>query len=192
MELNVNHQSSDFNSEVVPHLNLLKGYALKITKDYDESEDLLQDTLFKAFKFFQSYKKGSNIKAWLLKIMKNAYINEYRFKARQPLKVSYDDVQNFYESINTQDINSRHYQEDALNNLLSDEVSKALSLLPHDFLTIILLCDVEGYTYKEISEFVDCPIGTVRSRLNRTRKILYSMLYNYAKENGSVSTNNEY
>jgi RNA polymerase sigma-70 factor, ECF subfamily len=175
---------SDFDREVMQHFNLLKAYALKMTNDIEESEDLLQETLLKAFKFFSSFKKGSNSKAWLFRIMINSFINDYRKKIKQPLKVDYDDEQNFYENIKSEDVKFRHFQQDAFNNILDDEVIKALSTLPDDFRTIVFLSDVEGYSYEEISNFVDCPIGTVRSRLHRTRKILYALLYKYAVQNG--------
>ncbi len=177
---------SDFNSEVIPHLSSLKNYALKMTNDLDDSEDLLQDTLLKAYRFFNNFEKGSNAKAWLFKIMQNSFINDYRKKIKQPFKVDYDDVQNFYENIKSEDVTTQHYMQDEFYNVLDDEIVNALATLPDDFRTIVFLSDIEGYSYKEISEFVDCPIGTVRSRLHRTRKILYALLYKYALENGYV------
>jgi RNA polymerase sigma-70 factor, ECF subfamily len=182
---------SDFNAEVIPHLNLLKNYALKMTKDPDNSEDLLQDTLISAFRSFHNYEKGSNAKGWLLKIMKNAFINSYRKRMRQPLQTDYEDVLNFYENINSEDVMPGHYKPDVLVNGLDDEVVKALSILTDEVRTIVFLSDIEGYTYQEISDFVDCPVGTVRSRLHRTRKMLYALLYEYAKKNSYISSNNK-
>lgn len=184
-------KNRDFNTEVIPHLNLLKNYALKMTKDPDNSEDLLQDTLMSAFRFFHNYEKGSNAKGWLLKIMKNAFINSYRKKMRQPSQTDYEDVLNFYENINAEDVISGHYKQDTFVNGLDDEVVNALSTLTDDVRTIVFLSDIEGYTYQEISDFVDCPIGTVRSRLHRTRKMLYALLYEYAKKNSYVSSDNK-
>lgn len=180
--------NKDFNAEVIPHIESLKRFALKRTNDVIESEDLLQDTLLKAFRFFGNFEKGTNSKAWLFKIMQNSFINSYRQKRKQPLKVNYDDVQSFYEKIKVEDIKIQHYQHDAFRNVLDDEIMNALSLLPDNFRTIVFLSDVEGYSYKEISDFVDCPIGTVRSRLHRTRKILYTLLHKYAQKNGYVRT----
>ncbi len=180
-------RNSDFNAEVIPHLSSLKNYALKLTNDLDDSEDLLQETLLKAFRFFDNYEKGSNAKAWLFKIMHNSFINEYRKKIKQPFKVDYDDVQNFYENIKSEEVTTQHYTQDEFYNVLDDEIVNALANLPDDFRTIVFLSDIEGYSYKEISEFVDCPIGTVRSRLHRTRKILYALLYKYALENSYVT-----
>jgi len=187
-KLNDKQKNFHFNSEVIPHMKSLRNYALMMTRDYDNSEDLLQDTLLNAFRFLHKYEEGSNIKAWLFKIMKNSFINKYRKKIKKPFEVDYGDVLNFYEIIKPKDLLTEHFQQDAFSNSLHDEVENAVSLLPDDFRTIIFLSDIEGYTYKEISEFVDCPLGTVRSRLHRGRKILYSQLYNYARANSYLRT----
>jgi len=185
-ELLMKQKYSRFESEIIPHLNSLKNYALKMTRDFDESEDLLQNTLLKAFRFFGSFQKGSNIKAWLFTIMTNSFINNYRKKNKQPFKIDYDDVQNFYEKIKQEDVKIKHYQNDAFSNILDDDITDALSKLPDEFRTIVFLSDIEGYSYQEIADFVDCPVGTVRSRLHRSRKILYNLLYKYAIQNGFV------
>jgi len=185
-ELLMKQKYSGFESEIVPHLNLLKNYALKMTRDFDESQDLLQITLLKAFRFFDSFDKGSNIKAWLFTIMTNSFINSYRKKLKQPFKIDYEDTQNFYETIKSEEVRSQHYQNDAFTDILDDDITNALSKLPDDFRTIIFLSDLEGYSYQEIANFVDCPVGTVRSRLHRARKILYNLLYKYALQNGFV------
>ncbi|MBA4407378.1 RNA polymerase subunit sigma [bacterium] len=185
-QLSLRQKHSDFDSEIIPHLISLKRYALKITNNSDEAKDLLQDTFLKAFRFFHHFKKGSNARAWLFKIMQNSYINEYRKRAKQPTLVDYDNVQNFYENIRAADVKSQHYRQDEFENVLDDEIVKALSVLPDGFRTVVFLSDIEGYSYQEISDFVDCPVGTIRSRLHRTRKILYSLLYKYAYENGYI------
>ena len=191
-ELLMKQKYSGFESEIVPHLNSLKNYALKMTHDFDESEDLLQNTLLKAFRFFGSFEKGSNIKAWLFTIMTNSFINNYRKKNKQPFKIEYDDVQNFYEKIKSEEVKIKHYQNDAFSNILDDDITNALSKLPDEFRTIIFLSDIEGYSYQEIANFVDCPVGTVRSRLHRARKILYSLLYKYALQNGFLRLKTNY
>lgn len=178
----------DFDSIVVPQIDALKNFALKMTNDLDEGDDLLQDTLLKAFRFFDKFEKGTNAKAWLFQIMKNSFINNYRKTNRQPHKVDYEDVQNFYENIKSEDVKTQHYESDAFSDVLDDEIANALSILPDDFRTIVFLSDIEGYTYEEIAEFMDCPIGTVRSRLHRARKMLYSLLFQYANENGFVKS----
>ena len=175
-----------FQQEALPHMDALYSFALKMTNDSDEAEDLVQETMLKAFKFFDKFEKGTNCKAWLFQIMKNTFINEYRKVSKRPGKVDYDDIQNFYETIKADEVKSQHFEGDAFSNILDDELQDALSSLPDDFRTIVVLADIEGYTYEEIADFIDCPIGTVRSRLHRARKILYARLHGYAEEHGLV------
>jgi len=177
----------EFDSIVISQSAALKSFALKMTNDEDEAEDLLQDTLLKAFRFFDKFEKGTNAKAWLFQIMKNTFINNYRKTSKEPYKVDYEDVQNFYETVKADEVKTQHFQGDAFSDILDDELTDALSKLPVDFRTIVFLSDIEGYSYEEIANFVDCPIGTVRSRLHRARKMLYSLLYNYAYDKGFVS-----
>ncbi|NMB82186.1 MAG: sigma-70 family RNA polymerase sigma factor [Ignavibacteria bacterium] len=178
---------SEFESEALPHLNALQSYALKLTNDPEEADDLVQDTMLKAFRFFDKFEKGTNCKAWLFQIMKNSFINNYRKSSKEPDKVDYEDVQNFYENIKSDDVKSSHFEDDAFNDILDDEIVSALSTLPDDFRTIVFLSDIEGYSYEEIADFLDCPIGTVRSRLHRARKMLYALLYTYASDKGFVN-----
>lgn len=176
----------DFEDEALPHLGALQSYALKLTNDPDEADDLLQDTMLKAFRFFDKFEKGTNCKAWLFQIMKNSFINSYRKNTKEPDKVDYEDIQNFYENIKADEVKSPHFEGDAFNDILDDEIVNALSTLPDDFRTIVFLSDIEGYTYEEIADFLDCPIGTVRSRLHRARKMLYALLFTYAQSNGII------
>jgi RNA polymerase sigma-70 factor, ECF subfamily len=185
-KLELEKKYRDFDTEIIPHINALNSFALKMTNDMDDAGDLVQDTLLKAFRFFDKFEKGTNAKAWLFQILKNSFINNYRKNSREPNRVDYDDVQNFYESIKADEVKTTHYENDAFSDVLDDEIAHALSLLPDDFRTIVFLSDIEGYTYEEISDFMDCPIGTVRSRLHRARKMLYSLLYQYAGKNGYV------
>jgi RNA polymerase sigma-70 factor (ECF subfamily) len=182
-----NH-NAEFEKEIIPHTSALFNYAMRITGDSDDADDLVQETLMKAFRFFDKFEKGTNSKAWLFRILKNSYINEYRRQVKEPNKVDYEDVQNFYENIKATDVKTQHYEEDAFNNLLDDNVSSAITKLPEDFRTVIILSDIEGYTYEEIADFVDCPVGTVRSRLHRARKMLYAQLYDYAENRGYVES----
>ena len=185
-KLELEKKYRDFDTEIIPHINALNSFALKMTNDMDDAGDLVQDTLLKAFRFFDKFEKGTNAKAWLFQILKNSFINNYRKNSREPNRVDYEDVQNFYESIKADEVKTTHYENDAFSDVLDDEIAHALSLLPDDFRTIVFLSDIESYTYEEISDFMDCPIGTVRSRLHRARKMLYSLLYQYAGENGYV------
>jgi len=176
----------DFEREAMPHMNALYNFALRMTGDPDDADDLVQETYLKAFRFFDKFEKGTNCKAWLFRILKNSYINDYRKSSKEPSKVDYEDIENFYENIKSSDVKSSHLTEDVYNNLLDDEVSAAISSLPEDFRTVIILSDIEGFTYEEIADFVDVPIGTVRSRLHRARKMLYVRLHKYAQERGFV------
>ncbi|MEW6507800.1 MAG: sigma-70 family RNA polymerase sigma factor [Bacteroidota bacterium] len=180
----------EFEREAIPHMDALYNFALKMTGDEDDADDLVQETYLKAFRFFDKFEKGTNCKAWLFRIMKNSFINDYRKQVKEPNKVDYEDVQNFYENIKSDEVETKHYEQDVFSNLLDDEISKAITDLPEDFRTAIILSDIEGFTYDEIADFVDIPVGTVRSRLHRARKMLYSQLYNYAKDKGFVDGQN--
>ncbi len=177
---------ADFEKEAIPHMNALYNFALRMTGDADDADDLVQETYLKAFRFFDKFEKGTNAKAWLFRILKNSYINEYRKVKKAPNRVDYDDIENFYENIKASEVKSSHLAEDVFGNLLDDQISEAISSLPEDFRTVIILSDIEGFTYEEIADFVDCPIGTVRSRLHRARKMLYVRLHKYAEAKGYV------
>ena len=179
-------RQKEFETEAFPHKDILFNFALRTTGDKDDAHDLLQETFMKAFRFWDKYEKGTNIRAWLFRIMKNSYINRYRKETREPGMVDYDDVENFYDSIRDDSTDSNDLQKRMYSNMLSDEVTDALQSLPEDFRTVVILCDIEGLMYDEISEFLNCPIGTVRSRLHRGRKMLEEKLYDYAKERGLV------
>lgn len=174
----------EFNKEAVPHMPLLRSFAYKLTGDEFEAEDLVQETYMRAFRFFHKFEKGTNCKAWLFRIMKNLFINNYRKNQKSPDKVDYDEIENFYETIKSERTDSSDLQEKVYSNLLDDEVAQALNSLQDDFKTVIILCDIEGLSYEEIADFVQCPVGTVRSRLHRGRKLLQQKLNEYAKKKG--------
>ncbi len=177
---------ADFEREAVPHMDSLYNYALKMTGDSDDASDLIQDTYLKAFRFFDKFEKGTNCKAWLFRIMKNTYINTYRKSTKEPDKVDYEEIENFYENIKASNTDSAHLEKDIYDNLLDDELSQAISSLPEDFRTVVILADIEGFTYEEIADFIDVPVGTVRSRLHRARKMLFTKLYDYAGQKGYI------
>ena len=174
----------NFELEAIPHMKLLYNYALRMTGDQLEADDLLQDTYLRAFRFFHKFEKGTNCKAWLFRIMKNCYINKYRKNKKEPAKVDYEDVQNFYDSIRSEVVDPNDLEFKVFSNLLDDDLMNALNSLQDDYKTVVILCDLEGLSYEEIAEFLDCPIGTVRSRLHRGRKILQKKLVEYAKSRG--------
>lgn len=181
----------EFEAEAMPHKSILYNFALRTTGNAEDAHDLLQETFMKAFRFWEKYEKGTNIRAWLFRIMKNTYINRYRKETREPAMVDYDDVENFYDSIRDEATNSTDLQQHLYRNMLSDEVTEALQALPEDFRTVVILCDIEGLTYEEISDFLNCPIGTVRSRLHRGRKMLAESLKEYAHEQGIIDEDEE-
>ena len=177
---------TEFEAEALPHMDVLYNFALRTTGNEDDARDLLQETYLKAYRFWDKYEKGTNIRAWLFRIMKNSYINRYRKETKEPDKVDYEDIENFYNTIRAESTDPNDLQKQLYGNLLGDEVTKALQSLPDDFRTVVILCDIEGLTYEEIAEFVECPIGTVRSRLHRGRKLLQAKLFEYAKQQGMI------
>ncbi|MEK7250377.1 MAG: sigma-70 family RNA polymerase sigma factor [Bacteroidota bacterium] len=182
----VTEKQREFQSEALPHMDFLYNYALRMTYNAADAEDLVQETFLKAFRFWDSYEKGTNIRAWLFRIMKNAYINRYRKEKKEPETVEYQEVENFYNNVRGSAAESSDLQEAVFSNLLEDEVSRAIVELPDDFRTVVILCDIEELTYEEVAAFVDCPVGTIRSRLHRGRKLLRARLLGYAKKRGYV------
>ena len=176
--------TEEFKREALPHIGILRNYANKMTGNELDADDLLQETYLRAFRFFHKFEKDTNCKAWLFRIMKNLFINNYRKNQKSPGKVDYEEIENFFENIKSEKLDSSDLQEKVFANLLDDNVTIALNSLQDDFKTVIILCDLEGLSYEEIAEFVQCPIGTVRSRLHRARKLLAQKLYKYAKTKG--------
>jgi len=169
-------------------MDLLYNFALRTAGNENDARDLLQETYLKAFRFWDKYEKGTNIRAWLFRIMKNSYINRYRKETREPGMVDYEDIENFYDSIRADSTDTNDLQAKLFGNLLSDEVTQALQSLPEDFRTVVILADIESLSYEEIAEFLNCPIGTVRSRLHRGRKMLQTQLFDYARDRGLISS----
>ncbi len=177
----------EFQKEALPHMDILHNYALRMTANSDDANDLVQETYLKAYRFWDKYEKGTNIRAWLFRIMKNSYINRYRKETKEPETVDYNEIQNFYNSIRYESSDPNDLQEKIFGGLLEDDVARAMEALPEDFRTVVILCDIEGLSYEEIAEFVDCPIGTVRSRLHRGRKMLRANLFDYARKHGYIT-----
>jgi RNA polymerase sigma-70 factor (ECF subfamily) len=177
-------KQQDFNDEILPHLDALYNFALRLTTDPNDAEDLVQDSIVKAFRFFSSYEKGTNAKAWLFRILKNSYINSYRKKSSKPHEIDYDEVATFYETIRAERTETSDLEDKMFRELIDDDITKALDEIPEDFRTVVLLCDVEDFTYEEIANMLDVPIGTIRSRLHRGRNLLKAQLMEYAKKRG--------
>ena len=185
-ELEIEKQKK-FENETVPHQDALYNYALKIARNADDAQDLLQETYYKAFKNYHQFENGTNSKAWMFMILKNTFINNYRKLKREPAKLDYDEIEDIYENIKSDQAKDNNLDLDFYNNLLDDELSAALSKIPSKMKEVFLLCDLEGYTYEEIAEITDIPIGTVRSRLHRARNLLQDELFGYAKVNGYLN-----
>ena len=181
-----NPKHKEFEQQAMPHMEILYNYALRLTGKPEDANDLLQETFLKAYRFWDKFEQGTNIRAWLFQIMKNSYINQYRKEVKEPDKVDYAEIENYYNVIRDESSEDNDLQEKLFGQLLDDEVSKALELLPEEFRTVVILCDIEGLAYEEIAEFLQIPVGTVRSRLHRGRKHLYTHLYDYAKKRGIV------
>ena len=180
----IDQRRQAFEEEAVPHMSALFNFAVRLAKDREDAADLVQETMMKAFRFFDSFERGTNCKAWLFRIMKNSYINRYRKTSKAPDTVEYDAVEEFYDTIKASSVETSTLEHELFDQALDDQVSEAIQSLPDDFRTVIILCDIEGFTYEEIAEFIDCPIGTVRSRLHRARKILAATLSEYARDRG--------
>lgn len=173
-----------FEEELLPHINALKTFAFHLTYDEDDANDLVQETYMKAHRFIDRYIQGTNAKAWLFKILKNAYINQYRKRSKQPTRVDFEDVVNYHDTDENLGQGYLDLREELFSSMMGDEVTIAINSLPIDFRTVVLLCDVEGFTYEEISKIIDVPIGTVRSRLFRARNMLKEKLKSYAEKLG--------
>lgn len=184
MALNKKKQMQIFNEELFPHMEALKTFAYHLTYNDQDAEDLVQETYLKAHKFIDRYISGTNAKAWLFKILKNAYINEYRKKSKRPTKVDFEEIISFHNTDKDSKTGYNDLRVDLFHDMMGDEVTMAINSMPIDFRTVILLCDIEGFTYEEISKIIDVPIGTVRSRLFRARNMLKEKLKAYAEKMG--------
>ena len=174
-----------FGKEFMPHIDSMYNFAFRLTNDEDDANDLVQDTYLKAFRFINSFAQGTNAKAWLFRILKNSFINDFRKKSKEPSKVDYQEVETTYNSEEDAETNQTvDLRVESVQDLIGDEIANALNALPVDFRTVIILCDVEGFTYEEMAKILDIPIGTVRSRLHRARMLLKEKLKSYARSLG--------
>jgi RNA polymerase sigma-70 factor (ECF subfamily) len=159
-------------------------FAYRLTFDEDEAKDLVQETFLKSYRFIESFQEGTNAKAWLFRILKNSFINEFRKKSKEPSKVDYQEVEAYYNSEEVDETITTDLRVETLRDMMGDEVSNALNSLDVDFRTVVILCDLNGFKYDEMSKILDIPIGTVRSRLHRARNLLREKLNEYAKSMG--------
>ena len=177
-----------FERDVIPLLPSLYGAAMRLTRNPADAEDLIQETYLRAFRGFAGFQEGTNLKAWLYRILTNSFINTYRKKQREPQTVDGpDDLDEWYlfDRLGGQNVEASAESE-VLDRMPDEDVKRALESIPENFRMAVLLADVEGFSYKEIAEIMDVPIGTVMSRLHRGRKALEKALWDTAKERGLV------
>jgi RNA polymerase sigma-70 factor (ECF subfamily) len=178
-----------FQSDALPLLDSLYGGALRMTRNPADAQDLVQETVLRAYRAFRSFEPGTNLKAWMFRIMTNAYINTYRRKQREPRQVSSDEVEEFdlYQTLKDHDPSWDETPENlVLDALVDSDIIEAIDDLPEQFRMAVVLSDIEGFTYAEMAEIMDVPMGTVMSRLHRGRKQLQERLWEKARESGIV------
>jgi RNA polymerase sigma-70 factor (ECF subfamily) len=176
----------DFEQEALPHLPALYSAAMRMTRNEKDAEDLVQDTLLRAYRFFDTFQPGTNCKAWLFRILTNVFCNRYREREREhtvmvEAESSSANLEQFVGGTEGRDVETA-----LLGRMVSSDVERALAAVPADFRMAVILADLEDFSYKEIAEIMDCPAGTVMSRLFRGRKILQTLLHDYAVEQGII------
>jgi RNA polymerase sigma-70 factor (ECF subfamily) len=184
-----------FAEQAMPYMDSLYGAALRMTRNQSDAEDLVQETFLKAYRGFGGFTEGTNLKAWLYRILTNTYINIYRAKKRKPDETDLAEVEDLYlyrRLGGLEGATAGRSAEDELLELFTEaEVKDAVEALPENFRLAVLLADVEGFAYKEIAEILDIPIGTVMSRLHRGRKALQKALFDFAVERGLIDPETE-
>ncbi len=187
-----NHK--EFEQLTMPHADALLRTAVRMTRNPSDAEDLVQETYLKAYRFFDRFERGTNIRAWLFKIMTNLFINSYRDKAKRPEETSFDEMEDFslYSKMaaDTQK-DGTNPEKELFDKLYGDEVQKALDRLPEEFKMVVMLNFVEGFSYQEIAEILGIELGTVKSRLHRGRKLLQKSLWEFAKKSGFAKEKSE-
>lgn len=182
-----------FEHEALPYLDQLYGAALRMTRNPTDAEDLVQETYAKAFAAFASFQEGTNLRAWLFRILTNTYINIYRKKQRQPFQAGTDELTDWHlhEAESHLSTGLRSAEVEALDHLVDADIVQALGELPEEFRLAVYLADVEGFSYREIADIMETPVGTVMSRLHRGRSLLRTKLTDYAIERGYVTAGGE-
>jgi RNA polymerase sigma-70 factor (ECF subfamily) len=179
-----------FADQAMEFMPSLYSAALRMTRNPSDAEDLVQETYLKAYRAFGSFQEGTNLKAWLYKILTNTFINSYRSRKRRPEQTELDDVEDLYLYRRLGGLEAaaagRSAEEEVLDLFTEGEIKEAIEALPEQFRLAVLLADVEGFSYKEIADILDIPIGTVMSRLHRGRRALQKTLYEFGRDRGLV------
>lgn len=175
-----------FEEQAMPFIDQLYGAAMRMTRNPSDAQDLVQETFVKAFSAFKQFEQGTNLKAWLYRILTNTFINTYRKKQREPYQGTIDDLEDWQlgGAESTTASSSRSAEAEAIDHLPDSAVKDALQAIPEDFRLAVYFADVEGFSYQEIAEIMKTPIGTVMSRLHRGRRMLRDLLAGYAAERG--------
>ncbi len=184
MKMVENNRHRQFEKEMMPYMDMLYSYAYYLSGDREQANDILQDTYLKAFRFYDKFERGTNAKAWLYRIMKNTYINEYRRTHRLPEIVEYDEHISSYQMSRGGNPASGDLRAMLETQTFDDDIAGAIAALPDKFKSVVVLRDIEELPYEEIAEALEIPIGTVRSRLHRARAILFERLKGYARDRG--------
>lgn len=181
--MDTENRKKRFEEMALPHMNALYTTALYLTGRKEDAEDLVQETYLKAFRFFDTFSPGSNFRAWVMTILKNNFVNRYR-QAKRQKEVSEEDMDEFYLYQAVKESEGASPEAELLQKFENAEIQNAISGLPLDYREAILLCDVQELSYEEISRILNCPVGTVRSRIHRGRQILQKKLYALGREKG--------
>jgi RNA polymerase sigma-70 factor, ECF subfamily len=184
----------DFEQKALPFVDALYNTAYRMTRNAEDAEDLVQETYLKAYRYYDKFEEGTNLKAWLFKIMKNTFINNYRRQQQTPPQSDFADIEESFESLVSKDAASqipKSPEEEFLEEVLDEDVQRALDSLPTDYRMVVVLADLEGFSYKEIAEILEVPVGTVMSRLYRGRRLLEAAMLRYARGHGYLRTDEQ-
>ncbi len=183
----------DFEAVAMPFVDSLYNTAFRMTRNAEDAEDLVQESYLKAYKYYDKFQEGTNFKAWLFKILKNTFINNYRRRQQRPPQSDFAEIEDSFETRVSDEVRRRikSPEEELLEDVLDEDVQRALDDLPTDYRMTVVLADLESFSYKEIAEILELPVGTVMSRLYRGRKLLEESMLRYARDHGYLRDNRE-